>query len=119
MRGAEQGSLFRQRPNRDSAMRCAIAPYGAGSGLAVAMTMIVTVVVVRVTVVMPVVITMPMMFVAVVMRMVMPVTMTMMMAVIMPMRAVVFGLERRGHHLGLDAALPEQRRDLRVREHAQ
>lgn len=92
--------------------------------MAMTVIVVVTVVAVRVTVVVRM--TMPVMFVAVVVRMTMPVmimpvpvTMIMMMAVIMLVRAVPFGLERRDHHLGLEAAFPEQHHNLGIGKHAQ
>lgn len=86
--------------------------------------MIMVVMTVRVTIVMRVATSMPVMLMTVVVSMIMPVvTMTMIMhmvvRVIMLVRAVPFGLERRGHHLGLEAAFPEQHRNLGGREQAQ
>jgi hypothetical protein len=84
--------------------------------------MIMVVMTVRVTIVMRVATSMPVMLMTVVVSMIMPgVTMIMHMVVrvIMLVRAVPFGLERRGHHLGLEAAFPEQHRNLGGREQAQ
>ena len=84
--------------------------------------MIMVVMIVRVTVVMRVAVSMPVMLMTVVVCMIMPVMtmiMDMVVRVIMPVRAAVFGLERCGHHFGLEAAFSEQQHDLGIGKHAQ
>ncbi len=86
--------------------------------------MIMVVMIMRVTVVMGVVMgvvvtmIMPMVFMAVAMAMIVPVIM-MMVGVIMPMGAAVVGFERGHHHRRRKAAVPQQLRELGMRQHAQ